>query len=404
MSEELETEEMKQDVPGDALDPGTKLLNGQFVIDRFLNAGGFGMTYLAKDSLERTVVIKECYPNTMCCRSKNFVRARSRTNQIEFQTIVSLFGHEARRLSKLKHPHIVGIHQVFEDNETAYMVLDYIDGYDLMDTIEHRRDRLQPSDIKDVLVKILGAVSYIHDHDILHRDISPDNILMDKKMHPTLIDFGAAREEATRASRILSQLHVVKDGYSPQEFYLAGTAQDRSSDLYALAASFYHIITGKVPPNSQRRVAAIASSKDDPYVPLSSRTIPGFDEFFLSAIDIAMNVFPGDRLQTAEEWLERIDTMKRQEKKLVEARNDRKLEDSISKMVAEVNGVMADDGQLADGETPPDYVRDRLGETEGILDPGDSRPSIVGRLFSWMRGRESDGAKKPATNHNEAEK
>ena len=106
----MRVDENSAEIPSDALEPGTDLLHGQYTIESFLNAGGFGITYLARDSLERIVVIKECFPSTMCCRTRNVVRARSRTNQDEFSSVVSLFGQEARRLSKLKHPHIVGIH------------------------------------------------------------------------------------------------------------------------------------------------------------------------------------------------------------------------------------------------------------------------------------------------------
>ena len=419
----MHVDENSAEIPSDALEPGTDLLHGQYTIESFLNAGGFGITYLARDSLERIVVIKECFPSTMCCRTHNVVRARSRANQDEFSSVVSLFGQEARRLSKLTHPHIVGIHQVFEDNETAYMALDYVQGYDLMDTIEHIQARLEPRDVKAVVTKLLGAVAYIHSHDILHRDISPDNILMDADREPILIDFGAAREEATRASRILSAIHVVKDGYSPQEFYLAGSEQNASSDLYSLAATFYHVITGKTPPNAQRRVAAIASGKDDPYVPLSSRTIPGYDEFFLSAIDIAMNVFPQDRLQGTDEWIERIDTVKRRSAKLVEAQNDKKLESSISLLVAETNEAVANSPNShpnkpqslttkqiearpislrRNSKNPelrsqsPDFVRARLNESTIPIEPevqtnGSARTTLlILRLFNWKFRR--DGA------------
>ncbi len=116
--------------------PGTSLLQGQYVIDRFLNSGGFGMTYLARDSLDRRVVIKECFPASMCSRANNTVRARSVSHQKEFSTIVQRFVQEARRLAKLKHPNIVGVHQVFEDNYTAYMALDYVDGLDLLDLLD----------------------------------------------------------------------------------------------------------------------------------------------------------------------------------------------------------------------------------------------------------------------------
>lgn len=290
----------------DELKPGTKLMHGQYTIDSFLNAGGFGITYLAKDSLDRKIVIKECFPGAFCRRSRYIVQARSRAHQNELKSIVRLFVQEARSLAKLDHPNIVGVHQVFEDNDTAYMALDFVEGRDLLDTIEDPNHGLTPPQIKNILKEVLGAVGFIHDQGILHRDISPDNILINQDFHPVLIDFGAAREEATKQSRVLSALRVVKDGYSPQEFYIAGSEQSPSSDLYALAASFFHLIAKDVPPNSQARLAAIASGETDPYVPLTGR----FDEYephFLAAIDKALAVLPKDRVQSATDWINMMD-------------------------------------------------------------------------------------------------
>jgi hypothetical protein len=290
----------------DELKPGTKLMHGQYTIESFLNAGGFGITYLAKDSLDRKIVIKECFPGAFCRRSRYVVQARSRAHQNELKSIVRLFVQEARSLAKLDHPNIVGVHQVFEDNDTAYMALDFVEGRDLLDTIEDPNDNLTPAQIKVILKEVLSAVGFIHEQGILHRDISPDNILINKSFHPVLIDFGAAREEATKQSRVLSALRVVKDGYSPQEFYIAGSEQSPSSDLYALSASFYHLINNDVPPNSQARLAAIASGDPDPYVKLAGR-FPDYDDSFLEALDTALAVLPKDRLQSAGQWLDIID-------------------------------------------------------------------------------------------------
>ena len=290
----------------DELKPGTKLMHGQYTIESFLNAGGFGITYLARDSLDRKVVIKECFPGAFCRRSRFIVQARSRAHQNELKSIVRLFVQEARSLSKLDHPNIVGVHQVFEDNDTAYMALDFVEGRDLLDTIEDPNHGLSPAQIKTILKEVLGAVGFIHDKGMLHRDISPDNILINKDFHPVLIDFGAAREEATKQSRVLSALRVVKDGYSPQEFYISGSDQSPSSDLYALAASFHHLITGDVPPNSQARLAAIASGDADPYKAISGRC-PDYDDNFLGAMDQALAVLPKDRVQSAKAWIQMMD-------------------------------------------------------------------------------------------------
>ena len=320
----------------DELKPGTTLLRGQYTIERFLNYGGFGLTYLARDSLDSTVVIKECFPSSLCGRSDQVVRARSRSHQDEFKSIVRLFVQEARRLAKVRHPNIVGVHQVFEDNETAYMALDYVDGHDLLDLIESDQERLSPKRVQDMLKQLLQAIGFVHDNRLLHRDISPDNILLDKRGMPVLIDFGAARERATRVSRALSALQVVKDGYSPQEFYIAGVSQGPPSDLYALGATFHHLISGEIPPVSQLRLSAIAAREPDPYQPLAGR-IHGYPAEFLASIDKAMQIFPKDRHETAQAWLKEIDVDTRREAALVRAEWSAKTERLISELVSETN-------------------------------------------------------------------
>ncbi len=320
---------------GDELSPGTKLCGRQYEIESYLNSGGFGITYLARDSLGRKLVIKECFPGAICCRTAQTVRLRSKGSELEFGKILEHFEKEARALSELQHPYIVGVHQIFEDNDTAYMALDFIDGRDLLHVIEEEPDRLNPEQIKRLLLKVLDAVAYMHDHDILHRDISPDNILLEDDNSPVLIDFGAARESASRVSRVLSKVLTVKDGYSPQEFYLAGSEQANSSDLYALAATFYHLVAGKAPPSSQVRLAAAAKKLADPLEPLTTDTIKGYDGFFLEAINRCLSIFPSERLQNAREWRDLIDTERRQRRLLEQARNDQAMEMRITELVQE---------------------------------------------------------------------
>lgn len=324
----------RMDAGGDELRPGAKLCGGQYTIERYLNSGGFGITYLARDSLGRRVVIKECFPGAMCCRSNETVRLRSKNSEKEFERILGLFEKEARALSDLSHPFIVGVHQIFKDNGTAYMALDFVEGRDLLDIIEEEPERLGPTEIKRLLIQLLDAVSYIHERDILHRDISPDNILLDSDNLPVLIDFGAARESATRVSRVLSKVVTVKDGYSPQEFYVAGSKQEYSSDLYALAATFYHLVSGKPPPNSQVRMAAVANNTQDPIEPLDT-SYRGYDEYFVNSINRCLGVFPNERLQSAEEWRDQIDVERRRKLLMEEAQKDREIEVRISQMISE---------------------------------------------------------------------
>lgn len=300
MKTELTPNETVDSSFDDELKPGTSLLHGQYVIEEFLNNGGFGITYLARDSLDRLVVIKECFPEAICSRNKGTVRVRSRNQAEAFRTIVELFIEEARSLARLSHPNIVGVHQVFEDNDTAYMAMDYVQGRDLLE-IADGETSFNPAALEQITLKLLDAVEFIHDVGVLHRDIAPDNILLSSSSEPVLIDFGAARENVSLATSDLGSMRTVKDGYSPQEFYANTSEQHPSSDLYSLAASLYHVVTKKLPASAQARLSAIASGEDDPYVPVGSLAT-GYSEPFLEAIDLALSVFPKDRIQTAAEW------------------------------------------------------------------------------------------------------
>ncbi|SHH31054.1 serine/threonine protein kinase [Marivita hallyeonensis] len=288
------------------LPAGTLLLRNQYQIERMLGDGGFGITYLARDSLDRQVVIKECFPEMLCCRQGRNVKARTASEDPRFQSVITNFLKEARRVAKLDHPNIVGVHQVFEENGTAYLAMDFIDGVDLLTLLEDAPEKLTRDVLQKALRDTLKSIKYIHDLEILHRDISPDNLMLDDAGNLTLIDFGAARDNCLRKDRALSALLSVKDGYSPHEFYLDDTDQKKSSDLYSLAATFYHLIIGQAPPDSQRRVAALASGKPDPYQPLAGLTLD-FDETLLASIDTCLNIKQSDRLQTADEWLGVLD-------------------------------------------------------------------------------------------------
>ncbi|MBY6116081.1 protein kinase [Mameliella alba] len=336
---------------GDGLPPGTTLCNGQYTVDKYLNSGGFGITYLARDSLGRRVVIKECFPNAICCRNGETVRLRSQNFDMDFTRAVELFQKEARALAQLQHPNIVGVHQIFQANGTAYMALDFVEGTDLFDLLDQHPDALTPEAVHELAVILLQALSYVHRNGILHRDISPDNILLDTMGTPVLIDFGAARQSATQASRVLSRVHTVKDGYSPQEFYIAGSPQSRSSDLYALAATFVHLITGAPPPNSSLRLAAVAEQKPDPFQPLSGR-FPAHDARLLATIDRSLHLFAKDRIQSADDWL---DALSGRRPTLIAAQAepevavlpaapvDHETESAIAEMVAQNHAVIARD-------------------------------------------------------------
>lgn len=293
-------------VPADedpqSLPSGTTLLLGQYRITGYLDCGGFGITYLAEDCLGRTVVVKECFPSELCVRVGKAVAPRSPRYATELASIILDFIGEARHLAAIRHPNVVHVHQVFEENATAYIVMDFIEGPDLLDILTQEPERLSPRDIAGLTRAMLGALRYLHRQGVLHRDVSPDNILIGRDGAPVLIDFGAAREHGDGAGQVHSKLKVVKDGYSPHEFYMTGTEQGTWSDLYSLAATLYHVITRVPPVDAQTRIVALAARKPDPYVQLAG-TVAGYPNRFLRAIDIALEILPERRIQTAEEWL-----------------------------------------------------------------------------------------------------
>ena len=268
---------------------GTTLLAGQYTLTNFLNSGGFGITYRAKDSLLRDVVIKECYPSALCIRTGNDVQALKPGHKEDLAAMVDQFVAEARSMAVLDHDNIVRVHQIFKENQTAYMSMDFIDGPDLLEMSEESPELLPPQEIERLTKRILAAIRYVHDRGLLHRDISPDNILVDRSGEPILIDFGAAHQHARSEGDQPSRPKFVKDGYSPLEFYGEEAEQGAWSDLYSFGATLYHVITGAPPPDAQRRLKALECGKSDPYVPLAGR-FDGFRPACLRAIDKSLSL------------------------------------------------------------------------------------------------------------------
>ena len=285
------------------LPTGTVLQDGGFRILDHIGGGGFGLTYLAEDRIGRKVVLKECFPSNLCHRRMRTVHVHTRTQQEDFTKLIRSFVNEAKQLASLKHPNVVTVHHFFEENGTAYMALEHVEGRDLADMVGETDRPLQPDQVMDLAEQLIDALGYVHSRGILHRDVAPDNILVDKNGMPILIDFGAAKNEtATAMTRLLSeQLRAVKDGFSPQELYVAGTEQGPFSDLYALAATLRFVATGEIPTDASTRLMALLTDNKDP-LPLLVGRLEGYPERFLAAIDTAMSIFPKDRFQTADEW------------------------------------------------------------------------------------------------------
>ena len=370
------------------LPPGTRLLNGQYHIVEPLQKGGFALTYVARDSLERHVVIKECFPSGICERSNGAVRPISRDVETQFTALKQKFVREARAMALLKHPYVVAVHQVFEENNTAYMALDYVAGMDLISVLEDEPERLTPAFFEVTLRETLKAVRHIHSNGILHRDIAPDNIRVDAADRITLIDFGAAGARTTGPAMAEPLLPAVKDGYSPPEFYDSAQTHDFSSDLYSIGATFYHLITGDLPPDGQSRRLAISSGAKDPYIPLAAGDWEcGYH--LLLTIDLALEVVRLRRPQCADQWLKSLDHLPKVRPAHTSSPiADPDLDEAVFRLVRDVNKTLKASAALTARNMPSKTPQESLPRTPSQKLWVDIFGNPISDLVVWAKQQE----------------
>lgn len=233
--------------------PDTTLFNGKYVIERRIGEGGFGITYKATQSgLNRTVCIKEYFPAGKCSRVTHAktVYAHASSESI-FEKYRQAFVKEAKMLATLHHPNIVEVIDVFDENNTSYMVMGFVDGRTLQDIVEKNGPMSYPDAI-NYIAQITNAVAYIHERHILHRDIKPDNIMITADNKAILIDFGSARE----FEQDKTQMHtsMLTHGYAPTEQYTSNSRKGSYTDIYAIGATLYFTLTGQVPLEAAARL------------------------------------------------------------------------------------------------------------------------------------------------------
>jgi serine/threonine protein kinase/membrane protein DedA with SNARE-associated domain len=237
--------------------PLRTILNGKYFIGRVLGEGGFGITYLGWDlNLDLKVAIKEYYPVGFVTRENtttNTVAPYIGEKTEFFQNGRKKFVDEAKRLAKFYAlPGIVSIKDFFLENGTAYIVMEYVEGETLKNYLSRMGGKLPAEMIFDLMKPLLNSLIEIHKVGIIHRDISPDNIMITKEGNLKLIDFGAAREYTNSGNRSLSVM--LKPGYAPEEQYRSRGVQGPWTDIYALCATIYKTITGITPEESIERV------------------------------------------------------------------------------------------------------------------------------------------------------
>ncbi len=283
---------------------GARLLHGQYQIEQPLIAGGFGITYLARDSLDRRVVIKECFPADICERVGGDVRPRGPAHLRTYKAVLRSFLREAHLLARAEHPNIVPVHQVFRENGTAYIAMDFIDGLDLLSLRETAAERVTAAMMRSCLTQALGALQALHLQGILHRDISPDNLIWTTDDRLMLIDFGAACPLRAEATGCAEDAMAVKDGYSPHELYDRGCPARPTADVYALAATLVFLQQGEAPASGPERLAAVSRGEPDPMAEVLAE--PHADPILWQTVERALSVLPGGRYQSAEAWLQAL--------------------------------------------------------------------------------------------------
>ena len=242
----------EQPVPH-ALPRGT-VLHGRYLVGAVLGAGGFGITYIALNIPDRRrVAIKEFLPVDAAAREAGgmAVRSLSRDPGV-FPRARAQFLQEAQTIYRLRgYGGIVGVEKLFEENNTAYYCMEYLEGQDLRKRVLAAGGRLKIDETMRLASTVLDSLEYIHERGVIHRDVSPDNIILQPNGTLVLLDFGAARQMSISGEH--SNTISVKHGYAPEEQYRTRGEQGPWTDVYALCATIYKLITGVTPPQALDR-------------------------------------------------------------------------------------------------------------------------------------------------------
>lgn len=293
-----------------------KILKHRYIVGRVLGYGGFGVTYIGWDAqLERKVAIKEYLPSDFATRSYGEERLTvfSGDATMQFQAGLESFISEAKRLARFNRiPEIVDIYDCFMENDTGYIIMDFLEGETVKEILA-RKGKIPFEEARRIMISVLTGLKEVHKEGIIHRDIAPDNIFINKNGEVKILDFGAARYATAIRSKSLSV--ILKPGYAPEEQYRSRGNQGPWTDIYAAGASFYRMITGSRPQESIERL-----SEDH----LKSPSELGIEmpKSVENALMNSLNVKAENRIQDAEvfcrvlkeqEEMERIEEEKKKE-------------------------------------------------------------------------------------------
>ena len=276
------------------------ILKARYLVGRVLGFGGFGVTYIGMDLvLEQKVAIKEYLPTDFSTRMPGQAQLTVYTgeNEGQFSAGLTRFLDEARRLARFNDvPGVVQIKDTFSENNTAYIVMEFLDGENVKEILKEE-GKLPYDRALEITVAVLSTLTEVHKEGIIHRDISPDNIFVTNDGQIKLLDFGAARYATTYHSKSLSV--ILKPGYAPEEQYRSRGNQGPWSDVYATAATMYRMLTGVTPEEALERLA-----KDEVKEP--SKLGVEIGENAENALMNALNIKAEDRYQSAQEFIDAL--------------------------------------------------------------------------------------------------
>nr|CRH08298.1 putative Serine/threonine protein kinase with Sel1 repeat [Candidatus Magnetococcus massalia] len=272
-----------------------------YTLLRHIENGSYGIVYLAKDEEQnQQVVIKECFPEAVIKRGEEgeLIPHEEEVDYLNRQ--IERLIYEAELLASLDHPGIVGYRAHFKALNTAYLVLDFVEGEDFYDFQERRS--LCDHELRQFMLQLADALSYMHDQKICHLDLKPTNILLNMQGDPVVIDFGGAWRQQELDDQVMSRL-IYTPRYSPLENKSVEDVDPRS-DLFSLGATLYRHISGFFPPHSLMRKRHLETFGKDPLVPAAVVGKQRYSQELLKAIDQALALDVAERPATLHLWLE----------------------------------------------------------------------------------------------------
>lgn len=287
-----------------AIQQNSTLQGGKYKIISTLGQGGFGITYLAEQTmLKRKVAIKEFFMKELCDRdaTTSHVTLGTKSAQETVMRFREKFIKEARNLARLNHPHIVRIIDVFEENDTAYYVMDYAEGGSLAGKLQ-AVGHMPEAEATHYIVQVGQALEYIHDLRMNHLDVKPANVMLDAKGNAVLIDFGLSKQYDAASGNQTSTTPVgISQGYAPMEQYREGGVSEFSpqTDVYALGATFFKLLTGATPPS--------ASDLLEEGLPVGVLQEKGVSARAINVICEAMHPVKRERIPSVREFLNALD-------------------------------------------------------------------------------------------------